>query len=110
MRDRVNYIDKSDFLTVYNRARTEAITLANARSGFAATGIVPYNPDRVLTKLNTQIRTPTPPPAPMLPQQWIPETPQHPEAVDLQAKSIKESLQRHMYPNIPSSPTESAFQ
>jgi hypothetical protein len=110
MCDGVNHIDKSDFLRAYNIARTEAITPAIARSGFAATGLVPFDPDRVLSKLNTQIRTPTPSPAPMLPQQWIPETPQHPKAVDLQAKSIKESLQRRMYPGIPSSPTESAFQ
>ena len=110
MRDGVNYIDKPDFLTAYNIARTEAMTPTIARSGFAATGLVPFDPDRVLSKLNTQICTPTPPPAPMLPQQWIPETPQHPEAVDLQAKSIKESLQRRMHPDTPYSPTESAFQ
>jgi hypothetical protein len=110
MRNGVNHIDKADFLTVYNRARTESITPAIIRSGFAATGLVPFNPERVLSKLNIQIRTPTPPLVPILPQQWIPETPQHPEAVDLQAKSIKESLQRRMYPEIPSSPTESAFE
>ncbi len=109
MRSGVNHIDKADFLTAYNRARTESMTPAIARSGFAATGLVPFNPDRVLSKLNIQIRTPTPPLVPILPQQWVPETPQYPEAVDLQAKSIKESLQRRMYPEIPSSPTESAF-
>ena len=110
MRNGVNYIDKPDFLTAYYKARTEAITPTIARSGFTAAGLVPFNPERVLEKLNTQIRTPTPLPAPLPLQQWIPETPQHPEAVDLQAKSIKESLHRRMYPNIPSSPTESAFQ
>jgi hypothetical protein len=109
MRDGVNYIDKPDFLTAYNRARIEAITPAIIRSGFAATGLVPFNPDRVLSELNIQIRTPTPPLA-IPPPLWIPETPQHPKAVDLQAKSIKESLQRRMYPNIPSSPTDSAIQ
>ena len=61
MRNGVNYIDKPDFLTAYHKARTEAMTPAIARSGFAATGLVPFNPERVLEKLNTQIRTPTPP-------------------------------------------------
>ena len=60
MRNGVNYIDKPDFLIVYNIARTEAITPAIARSGFTATGLVPFNPDRVLSKLNIQIRIPTP--------------------------------------------------
>jgi len=68
IRDRVNHINKPDFLTVYNIARTEAMTPAIAGSGFAATGLVPFDPDLVLSKLNTQIRTPTPP-APILPQQ-----------------------------------------
>ena len=109
MRNGVNHIDKADFLTAYNIARTEAITPAIIRSGFKATGLVPLDPDCVLEKLNIRLRTPTPPPATLLPQ-WHPKTPQHAEAVDLQAKSIQESLQRRMYPNIPSSPTESAFQ
>jgi hypothetical protein len=109
MRDGVNHIDKSDFLTAYQRARTEAMIPANIRNGFAATGIVPFDPNRVLAKLNTQIRTPTPPPTLPLLQQWIPETPQYPDAVDLQAKSIRESLYRRMHPETPSSPTESAF-
>ena len=52
MRNRVNYIDKPDFLTAYNRARIEAITPAIIRSGFAATGLVPFNLDRVLSELN----------------------------------------------------------
>jgi hypothetical protein len=53
MRNRVNYINKPDFLTVYHKARTEAITPAIARSGFAATSLVPFNLERVLEKLNT---------------------------------------------------------
>ncbi len=52
MRNRVNYIDKLDFLTVYNRARIEAITPAIIRSSFAATRLVPFNLDQVLSELN----------------------------------------------------------
>ncbi len=59
MRNRVNYIDKLDFLIVYNRARIEAITPAIIRSSFAATRLVPFNLDRVLLELNIQICTPT---------------------------------------------------
>ncbi|KFY06347.1 hypothetical protein V491_08688, partial [Pseudogymnoascus sp. VKM F-3775] len=43
----VNYIDKVDFLLLYQHARAEAITSSNASSGFAATGIIPFNPDHV---------------------------------------------------------------
>jgi hypothetical protein len=109
MRSGVNHIDKPDFLRAYCIARAEAITTTTVRSGFIATGLVPFNPDRVLEKLNTQLRTPTPPPATLPLLQWAPETPRHPMDVDLQAQSILESLQRRMYPGVPSSPTESAF-
>jgi hypothetical protein len=57
----VNYIDKVDFLRAYYTARIAAITTSTIRSGFVATGLVLYDPDRVLTKLCTQLRTPTPP-------------------------------------------------
>jgi hypothetical protein len=49
----VSHIDKSDFLSAYFTARIEALTLNIVRSGFAATGLVPYDPERVLLKLNT---------------------------------------------------------
>jgi hypothetical protein len=61
MRNRVNHIDKQDFLTVYLAAHTETMSLANIQSSFAATGLVPYDPKRVLSKLHTQLKTPTPP-------------------------------------------------
>jgi hypothetical protein len=55
-----NYIDKSDFLAIYLAACKENITTKTSCSRFAATGLVLYNPDRVLSKLNTQLQTPTP--------------------------------------------------
>jgi len=53
MRVGVNYINKSDFLLAYLTARTESLTSNTICSGFAATGLVPYDPERVLSKLNT---------------------------------------------------------
>lgn len=80
MRNRVNHIDKPDFLRAFKTAYIEAMTLANIQSSFAATGIVPYDPDRVLSKLHAQLKTPTPPStshadAPASAQPWAFETP-----------------------------------
>ena len=61
MRNGVNHIDKQDFLEVYYNACIETMNQLNIHSSFAATGVVPYDPKRVLSKLNTQLRTPTPP-------------------------------------------------
>jgi hypothetical protein len=56
-----NHINKQDFLQAYIIARTKAATIANIQSGFAATGLVLHDPERVLSKLCTQLKTPTPP-------------------------------------------------
>ena len=61
IQNRVNYIDKHDFLKAYFITRTQSMSIANIQSGFTATGLVPHNPERMLLKLRTQLKTPTPP-------------------------------------------------
>lgn len=56
----INHIDKLDFLTASVSASREVIALDIIRSEFAATGLVLYDPDQALSKLNTQLWTPTP--------------------------------------------------
>jgi hypothetical protein len=80
IRNRVNHINKPDFLHVFYTARTGAMTLANVQSSFAAIGLVPHDPERVLSKLHTQFKTLTPPStshanAPTNTQPWAFETP-----------------------------------
>jgi hypothetical protein len=57
----INHIDKNEFLTIYSRVRTAALSKKNVQSAFRATGLVPYDPEQVLSRLNTQMKTPTPP-------------------------------------------------
>jgi len=45
----VKHIDKREFLPLYKQARQIAIHHNNIRAGFAATGLVLYNPDHVLS-------------------------------------------------------------
>jgi hypothetical protein len=61
IRNRINHIDKYNFLPAYLIARIQAANIANIQSGFAAIGLVLYDPERVLSKLYTQLKTPTPP-------------------------------------------------
>jgi hypothetical protein len=56
-----NTIDKFDFLNDYPQARTEAFQPHIIQSAFAATGLVPIDPERVLSKLNISLKTPSPP-------------------------------------------------
>jgi hypothetical protein len=89
-------------------AREESITVNTVRNGFAATGLVPYDPERVLSKLNTQLRTPTPPVVISSEQdRWVPETPHNVAQLELQTKTIKGFFQGRTTGS--SSPTERAL-
>jgi hypothetical protein len=46
---------------VYIIVCIKAVTIANIQSGFIAIGLVLHDPERVLLKLYTQLKTPTPP-------------------------------------------------
>ena len=49
----INQIDKQEFLTTYQQAHIKALHQNNIWSSFIATGLVPYNPDCVLSLLPT---------------------------------------------------------
>jgi hypothetical protein len=106
MRLSVNHINKEDFLHLYQQSRIEALHGQNIQSGFAATGLVPYNPDRVLSLLQTQLQTPTPPPLP-LEADWVTETPHNTHDLQCQAELLKSYI-RHCTKSPPSL-TEQAF-
>jgi hypothetical protein len=63
MRSGQNHIDKLDFLDAFPDARIEAFKAETIKNSFSVTGLVPYDPNRVISKLNIQLRTPTPPPS-----------------------------------------------
>jgi len=51
----INNIDKQDFLVLYLEARRQALSPSNIRSGFIATGLSPFDPTRVLCRLQVQV-------------------------------------------------------
>ena len=61
MRNGINHIDKLDFLPAYREARAEAYKSSTVYSAFAGAGLVPYDPDRVISQLNIKLRTSNPP-------------------------------------------------
>ena len=74
-RQGIHHIDKEDFLAIYTKVRPFIFTDQNIKSGFLAGGLVPYDPQRVLSSLPV-IKTPSPPStANGLAPLWIPETP-----------------------------------
>jgi hypothetical protein len=61
MRNRITHITKLEFLPCFKGAFNAAITKSNILGGFRGAGLVPFDPEAVISKLNVQLRTPTPP-------------------------------------------------
>jgi hypothetical protein len=106
MRLGINHINKEEFLHLYYPAHVQAITEKNIQSGFAATGLVPFNPDQVLSTLNPVVQTPSP--VPTEESVWESKTPRTIKDVKRQAQHIQE--QRRHRINTSHSPSNSAFQ
>ena len=60
-RSRIHHINKENFLPAFKATFTKVFTPENVRAGFRGAGLVPHNPEAVLSKLDVQLRTPTPP-------------------------------------------------
>ena len=108
MRRGQNHIDKLDFLDAFPTARVEAFKAETINNSFSATSLVPYDPNRVISKLNIRLRTPTPPPSRgSQSSAWEPTTPSNYKQLQKQASSIKKLLQRRS--KSPPSPLNSAI-
>jgi len=84
----------------------------NICSGFSATDILPFDADKVLSMLNTYLRTPTPPTPPPPPSSqsspWMPETPHNIRDLERQSATIRKDTQKHTAGS--NSPTNRAVQ
>ena len=102
----VNHIDKCEFLPLYRQARQAALHQNNIQAGFAATGLVPYNPDRVLAQLHIEYRTLSPQ-RPQSNASWAVETPHNIAELQQQTALIRRYLKQRTHS--PPSPTEQAL-
>src|SRR5699024_800956 len=60
MRAHVTHITKEDFFPAFYTAYQATMTEKNIKGGFRGAGLIPFNPERVISKLDVQLRTPTP--------------------------------------------------
>jgi hypothetical protein len=93
-RQGVYHVDKLEFLWIYQKVRPTALSESNIRSGFRATGLIPYCPERVLDHL-TVVRTPSPLGTTAASEEpWIAETPRTTDQLQQQARLVKDLLRR----------------
>jgi hypothetical protein len=96
---RINHIIKTSFLCAFREAFFISITEKNIKNDWAGSGLVPYNPDRVISRLDIQLRTPTPPGSgseSQPPPQWTSKTPCTAIETASQQELIKARIQNHL--------------
>lgn len=97
------HIGKESFLPAFKEAFHIALTSKNIQAGFQGAGLVPYDPERVISKLDVRIFTPTPQNSrPPSSQAWVSQTPNNPFEANSQTNLIKNKVVRHQN----SSPTQ----
>ena len=93
MRAHNNHVSKLEFLCAFRAAFFASMTERNIQGGFAEAGLVPYDPERVLSKLDIKLRTPTPPTSrPSTVQPWVFQTPHNPREANSQSTLIKSRI------------------
>ncbi|KAL2015357.1 hypothetical protein VTK56DRAFT_5775 [Thermocarpiscus australiensis] len=96
MRMHINHVSKLEFLCAFREAFFASITEKNIQGGFAGAGLVPYDPERVLSKLDIKLRTPTPLNSRAgTPQPWVFQTPHNPREANSQSTLIKTRIANH---------------
>jgi hypothetical protein len=93
MRNKITRITKLEFLPCFKAAFDALITESNIQGGFRGAGLVPFNPEAVISKLEVRLCTP---PLPTVNEStWHSQTPSNTLEFRSQSKLIRERIQRH---------------
>jgi hypothetical protein len=92
-RSRIHHVNKETFLPAFKEAYKKTFTLENVRAGFQGAGLVPYDPEAVLSKLDVQLRTPTPPALGTV--AWEAQTPRNAREIEAQSTLIRNRMRNY---------------
>lgn len=96
MKSHVNHVTKVDFFIAFKAAFYTVFTEDNVKAGFRGAGLVPHDPEAVISKLEVKLRTPIPTgPPPAATDPWVPQTPHNPIDAVSQTDFIKGRITGH---------------
>ena len=96
IRAHINHITKVEFFLAFHTAYNQSITTQNAQAGFRGAGLVPFNPQAVLSKLDVRLQTPIPSrPSSANTNIWVSQTPRNPTDALSQSTLVKNRISRH---------------
>ena len=92
----ITYISKTEFFSAFYAAFKTTFTESNIRGGFRGAGLAPLNPEAVISKLDVQLRTPTPPEEGTEPSTpWASRTPNTVRETESQSEYLTRRIRRH---------------
>jgi len=86
MRSRINHITKTEFLPAFINAFNASINEEQIKGGFRGAGLVPFNPQTVLDRLDVRLKTPPAPPVEPIP--WQSQTPSNTHEIGEQSTLV----------------------
>jgi hypothetical protein len=92
----INHITKVEFFLAFTAAYKESMTTQNAQAGFRGAGLVPFDPQAVISKLDVKLQTPTPSrPSTATSLPWVSQTPSNPKEALSQSTLVQSRIARH---------------
>ena len=92
----INHISKVEFFIAFKAAYEQSITVQNGQAGFRGAGLIPYNPEVVISKLDVNLQAVTPPRRLSVDEDpWVSQTPHNPTEALSQTTLVKNRIARH---------------
>jgi hypothetical protein len=96
MRMQITHITKEDFFDAFVEAFHASITQNNVRAGFRAAGLVPFDPESVISRLDPKPITPSPSNSrPGTASSWVPKTPSNAYDATQSSSTLKRKIENH---------------
>jgi hypothetical protein len=96
IRCNVDHVSKIEFFDAFYAAHKAAITESNIKGGFRGAGLAPFDPEYVVSKLDVQLRTPTPPEEAAEPSSpWTSKTPTTANEAQSQLEYLTRRIRQH---------------
>jgi hypothetical protein len=96
IRSSITHISKAEFFPAFYAAFQATMIEKNIKGGFKGAGLVPFDPESVVSKLDVQLRTPTPAEEEAgQAQPWTSKTPKTIIEAELQSEYLERRIRRH---------------
>jgi hypothetical protein len=96
MKRRITHITKITFFPAFYAAYQATVTESNIKGGFRGAGLVPFDPESVISRLDVQLRTQTPPGEDTSrAQPWTPKTPRTANEANSHSEYLERRIRRH---------------